>query len=149
MGRAASLAVGSAVVVAALSVGSGTAVASPTDPAAFVTSAAEATSSGDGSGERGCTHVPSPLDLLCQGISGGQAAPSGGSGGGATGSTGTAASSSGYTGGGTTSGGASGAAGAPAGPGTSGTPGASGAMPGGLLSSILGFLAGCLRAMGL
>ena len=142
MRRAASLAVGSAVVVAALSVGSGTALASPADPAASVTSAAETTSSGSGSDESGCTQVPSPLDLLCQGISGGQAAPSGSTGGGATGGTSAVATSSG---GGSTSG----APGAPAGPQTPGTPGAGGAMPGGLLSSILAFLAGCLQAVGL
>lgn len=146
MSRVGSLAVGSAVVVAALSLGSGTAVASPTDPAAFVTSAAESRSSGSGSDESGCTRVPSPLDLLCQGISGGKAAPSGGSGAGTTGGSGAVAASSG---GGATSGGSTGAAGAPAGTGTSGTPGASGAMPAGLLSSILSFLAGCLQAMGL
>ncbi|TQM09247.1 hypothetical protein FB558_4997 [Pseudonocardia kunmingensis] len=167
MRRVVRFAGGSAVVLAALFVGSGTAVAAPAGPAVAGTvgtqqgSGCSDSAAGSGSGGSDSSTAAGPLDMLCRLIQQGGAAASGGGAAGGTGgaaatsgssrsagtssaSTSSAGTGSAATGGGTAATGASATAPAPGSPGAAAPPAG-----GGVLSSILAFLAGCLQAVGL
>jgi hypothetical protein len=139
MARAARIAAGSALVAAALLVGSGTAIAAPAAPVASTAS------SDGGSGGDACAHLPSSLqELLCPSAGEEGGGSSGGTGGSVSGGTGGSAASSG-TGG--TTGGTTGATGATTPP--SGSSGPSASAPPGVVSNFLIWLAGLFQAAGL
>jgi hypothetical protein len=165
MGRVAGLAGGSAcAAVLMVFFGAGTAVAAtpgsmvpvtsvhmPASPGADGGAGSDGSTSGTGSSGSACARMPSPLDRLCLGATTGDAAGTSSSGAASSG-TGAGAASTGAGSGAADTGGASGGTAAPVPSGTAGTTPPAGSAPaggGGLISTILMYIAGCLQALGL